>query len=97
MSNWSVDKIICVGMVFMGAVSVIGYYACMWLGLSPTIEPTISIITGLFGVIGVTTGKNLAQPSQSKTGETLEKVAKTATEAKKAVEAVENIKDIVKK
>ena len=63
MKDWSVDKIICVGMVGMGAVSVIGYYACMLMGLNPTIEPTISIITGLFGVIGVTTGKTLAQQS----------------------------------
>ena len=84
MTNWSADKIICVGMVIVCFISVLGYYLCMWAGLNPTIEPTISIITGLFGVIGVSTGKSLAE---NKTAETLEK-------AKKAVGTVEAIKDV---
>lgn len=56
MQDWDTTKIIVVGLVIMGGVSTFGYYICMWAGLNPTIEPTISIITGLFSAIGVVTG-----------------------------------------
>ena len=61
MKDCDTTKIIVIGLVAMGAVSVIGYYVCMIIGLNPTIEPTISIITGLFSAIGVVTGKNLSK------------------------------------
>lgn len=56
MKDWETSRIICLGLVIMGVVSTIGYYVCMMMGMSPTIEPTISIVTGLFGAIGVVTG-----------------------------------------
>ncbi len=61
MRDMDTTKIIALGLVAMGAVSTLGYYICMGMGMAPTIEPTISIITGLFGAIGVVTGKALAQ------------------------------------
>ena len=59
MRDMDTTKIIALGLVAMGAVSTLGYYICMGMGMAPTIEPTISIITGLFGAIGVVTGKAL--------------------------------------
>ena len=53
MKTMDTTKIISVGLVGMGVLSVFGYYGCMLMGLNPTIEPTISIITGLFGMVGV--------------------------------------------
>ena len=53
MKEMDTTKIISVGLVGMGLFSVLGYYVCMFMGLNPTIEPTISIITGLFGMVGV--------------------------------------------
>ena len=66
MRDMDTTKIIALGLVAMGAVSTLGYYVCMGMGMNPTIEPTISIITGLFGAIGVVTGKALAQKPEPK-------------------------------
>lgn len=70
MNNVDTTKIIVIGLVVMGGASTLGYYVCMFAGLNPTIEPTISIITGLFSAIGVVTGvtvtKNKKPPEQRK-------------------------------
>lgn len=68
MREWDTTRIIVVGLVIMGIVSTAFYYICMILGLSPTIEPTISIITGLFSAIGVVTGTAIGK-QMKKTGE----------------------------
>lgn len=66
MIHMDTTKIIVIGLVAMGAVSVLGYYICMFAGLNPTIEPTISLITGLFSAIGVVTGATVAKGDKSK-------------------------------
>ena len=83
------------GLAAMGVIAVVGWIVIsVRTGTSSGTEVPISIISGLVGVL---TGKNLAQMEKSKAGEALGKAAATATEVKKAVEAAENIKDIVKK
>ena len=95
MKRLDMNTVISWGLVVMGVLSVAGWIAySIHTGTSGGTEIPIAISSGLVGVL---TGKNVAQPSQSKTGEALEKVAKTATEAQKAVETMENIKGIVKK
>lgn len=68
MKTMDTTKIISIGLVGMGILSVLGYYGCMFMGLNPTIEPTISIITGLFGMVGVvkdiTTKKDNKEPPE---------------------------------
>ena len=92
MKRLDMNTVISWGLVVMGVLSVAGWIAySIHTGTSGGTEIPIAISSGLVGVL---TGKNVAQPSQSKTGE---EVAKTATEAQKAVETMENIKGIVKK
>ena len=42
MRDMDTTKIIALGLVAMGAVSTLGYYVCMGMGMAPTIEPTSS-------------------------------------------------------
>lgn len=94
---WDTNRIISVGLVLMGIISVIGWLLISWkTGTSTGTEIPIGIIGGLVGVL---TGKGLAEAKgqQSKTAETFDKVAKTAEGAKQIVQAVETIKDIAKK
>lgn len=66
MQKMDTTKIIVIGLVAMGAFSVLGYYVCMVMGLNPTIEPTISLITGLFSAIGVVTGATISKNDNQK-------------------------------
>lgn len=94
---WDINRIISLGLVVMGVISVLGWLAISWkTGTSTGTEIPIGIISGLVGVL---TGKGLADAKgqQSKTAETLGKVAETAGEAQQIVQAMETIKDIAKK
>ena len=75
MKDMDTTKIIVIGLVGMGVVSVLGYYACMLIGLNPTIEPTISLITGLFSAIGVVTGATITKGKQAEQGKEKEQRA----------------------
>jgi len=94
--TWDTNRIISLGLVIMGVISVVGWLAISWkTGTSTGTEIPIGIISGLVGVL---TGKGMAERvQQSKTAETLGKVAQTAEGAQKIVESVESIRDIVKK
>ena len=94
--TWDTNRIISLGLVIMGVISVCGWLAISWkTGTSTGTEIPIGIISGLVGVL---TGKGMAERAQqSKTAETLDKVASTAGEAQKIVESVESIKGIIKK
>lgn len=89
------NTVIAFGLGIMGVVAVGGWIAISIItGTSSGTEVPISIISGLVGVL---TGKNLAQQkSQSQAGETLGKIAETASEAQRVVNAVECIKNIAK-
>ena len=97
MASWSVDKIVAVGLVAMGGLSILGYIAhIITTGNSNGTEIPMAIVSGLTGYIGRGAVQSAQQPS--KTGERpLEKVASTATAAQKALDAAESIRDIVKK
>ena len=94
--KWDTNRIISLGLVVMGVISVCGWLAISWkTGTSTGTEIPIGIISGLVGVL---TGKGMAErEQQSKTAETFGKVAQTAGEAQKIVESVESIQDIIKK
>lgn len=93
---WDTNRIISVGLVAMGTISVAGWLAIsLKTGTSTGTEIPIGIISGLVGVL---TGKGLAESKpQSQTAETLGKVSQVAGEAQQIVQAVETIKDITKK
>lgn len=84
MKHWDMNAIISWGLVVMGTCSVFGWIVIsMQTGTSSGTEVPISIISGLVGVL---TGKNIAnaKPSgNSPTGDALGKIADTETEAKK--------------
>lgn len=53
MKEWSVDKIVAVGLVGMGGLSIIGYIAHIILtGNSNGTEIPMAIVSGLTGYIG---------------------------------------------
>ena len=97
-----INKIISIGLIAIGAISVIGWLILSWkAGQSIGTELPISVTAGLVGVL---TGKGLAKPSnqsnesnESNVSEKLKNVQDTAGEARKIVASVEAIKDIVKK
>lgn len=93
---WDTNRIIAGGLVVMGVISVFGWLAISWkTGTSTGTEIPIGIISGLVGVL---TGKGLAEKAQqSKTAETLGKVETTAGEARKIAEAIDAVKDTFKK
>ena len=98
MKNMDHNTVISWGLSLMGLFAVVGWILIsIKTGTSSGTEVPISIISGLVGVL---TGKNLAEnriKEQSKTSQALEKVAETASAAQKAVDVVDTIKDIVKK
>lgn len=95
--NWDTNRIISLGLVLMGIIAVAGWLAISWkTGTSTGTEIPIGIISGLVGVL---TGKGLAEKpqGQSQAAQTLGKVETTAGEARKIVEAIDAVKDTFKK
>ena len=97
--TWDTNKIISFGLVVMGIIAVAGWLAISWkTGTSTGTEIPIGIISGLVGVL---TGKGLAetkaQQTQSQTAHTLGKVSEVASQGQQIVNAIDSIKDTIKK
>ena len=91
---WDINRIISLGLVIMGVISVGGWLAIsLKTGTSTGTEIPIGIISGLVGVL---TGKGLAEAKgqQSKTAETLSKIEETAKRGQQIVDAVDGLKDV---
>ena len=98
--TWDTNRIISLGLVLMGIIAVAGWLAISWkTGTSTGTEIPIGIISGLVGVL---TGKGLAerqqnQPAQqSHTAQTLGQVAEVASQGQQIVNAVDAIQDVLK-
>jgi hypothetical protein len=98
MQNWSVDKIIAVGLMGAFVITVIAMDISavirgdMELG---AIAKELSI--GLFAYLGRgLTSQQSAQPQQSQVSQTLGKVSETASQAQTIVNAAEAIGDVLK-
>ena len=98
---WDINRIISLGLVIMGVISVAGWLAISWkTGTSTGTEIPIGIISGLVGVL---TGKGLAERQQnqsvqqSQVGQTLGQVASVASQGQQIVDAIDGIKDLGKK
>lgn len=97
MKSWDTNKIISFGLVLMGIIAVAGWLAISWkTGTSTGTEIPIGIISGLVGVL---TGKGLAEKpqNQSQAAETLGKVSEVASQGQQIANAIDNIKDVFKK
>ena len=101
MKDWSVDKIIAVGMMaaFIATVLAMDISAAVRGDMDiGAIAKELSI--GLFSYMGRGYAASISQQSaqqQSQTSQTLGKISETASQAQKVVGAVDTIKDIVKK
>lgn len=90
------NRIISLGLVIMGIIAVTGWLAISWkTGTSTGTEIPIGIISGLVGVL---TGKGLAEKpqNQSQTAQTLGKVSEVATQGQAIVNAVDAISTAIK-
>ena len=88
--TWDTNKIISFGLVLMGIIAVSGWLAISWkTGTSTGTEIPIGIISGLVGVL---TGKGLAE----KQSQTLGQVSEVAHQGQTIVNAIDNIKDALK-
>jgi hypothetical protein len=80
----------------MGIIAVSGWLAISWkTGTSTGTEIPIGIISGLVGVL---TGKGLAEKpqNQSQAAQTLGKVSEVAHQGQTIINAIDNIKDVIK-
>lgn len=96
MKNWDTNRIISFGLVLMGIIAVSGWLAISWkTGTSTGTEIPIGIISGLVGVL---TGKGLAEKpqNQSQMAQTLGNVSEVAHQGQTIVNAIDNIKDVIK-
>jgi len=90
------NRIISLGLVIMGIIAVTGWLAISWkTGTSTGTEIPIGIISGLVGVL---TGKGLAEKpqNQSQTAQTLGKVSEVASQGQAIVNAVDAISTAIK-
>ena len=90
------NRIISLGLVIMGIIAVTGWLAISWkTGTSTGTEIPIGIISGLVGVL---TGKGLAEKpqNQSQTAQTLERVSEVASQGQAIVNAVDAISTAIK-
>ena len=90
------NRIISLGLVIMGIIAVTGWLAISWkTGTSTGTEIPIGIISGLVGVL---TGKGLAEKPQnhSQTAQTLERVSEVASQGQAIVNAVDAISTAIK-
>ena len=99
--TWDTNRIISLGLVLMGIIAVAGWLAISWkTGTSTGTEIPIGIISGLVGVL---TGKGLAEKQQSQpaqqgqTAQTLGQVAEVASQGQNIVNAIDSLKDVFKK
>ena len=98
--TWDTNRIISLGLVLMGIIAVSGWLAISWkTGTSTGTEIPIGIISGLVGVL---TGKGLAekqsQPTQqSQTAQTLGQVSEIAGQGQTVINAIDSLKDVFKK
>lgn len=100
MKSWSVDKIVAVGLVGMGVLSIIGYIAhIIMTGNSNGTEIPMAIVSGLTGYIGRGAVQSVAHEgqSQSQVSQTLGQVAEVARQGQTIADAVGTIKDALKK
>lgn len=85
------NRIISLGLVVMGVIAVTGWLAISWkTGTSTGTEIPIGIISGLVGVL---TGKGLAEKpqNQSQAAQALGKVSEVASQGQAIVNAVDAI------
>lgn len=85
------NRIISVGLVIMGIIAVAGWLGISWkTGTSTGTEIPIGIISGLVGVL---TGKGLAEKpqNQSQAAQALGKVSEVASQGQAIVNAVDAI------
>lgn len=90
------NRIISLGLVVMGVIAVTGWLAISWkTGTSTGTEIPIGIISGLVGVL---TGKGLAEKpqNQSQTAQTLGKVSEVASQGQAIVNAVDAISTAIR-
>ena len=98
--TWDTNKIISFGLVLMGIIAVSGWLAISWkTGTSTGTEIPIGIISGLVGVL---TGKGMAekqqsQPPQSHAAQALGQVADVASQGPQIATAIDGLKDVFKK
>jgi hypothetical protein len=88
--------IISIGLVVMGIIAVSGWLLISWkTGTSTGTEIPIGIISGLVGVL---TGKGLAEKpqNQSQTAQTLGEVSEVASQGQAIVNAVDAISTAIK-
>lgn len=89
--KWETNNIISIGLVVMGIIAVSGWLAISWkTGTSTGTEIPIGIISGLVGVL---TGKGLAEKpqNQSQAAQTLGKVSEVAAQGQAVLNAVDAI------
>jgi hypothetical protein len=97
MKGWSVDKIVAVGLVGMGVLSIIGYIAhIIMTGNSNGTEIPMAIVSGLTGYIGRGAVQSMAHEGQSQTAQTLGQVSEVASQGQQIVNAIDTIKDVIK-
>ena len=91
------NTVIAWGLVVMGVISIIGWVLLSYKsGASVGTEIPIGIISGLVGVL---TGKGLAeraQLQQSQVSQTLGQVANVAAQGQQIADVVDNLKDTFK-
>lgn len=90
------NRIISLGLVIMGVIAVTGWLAISWkTGTSTGTEIPIGIISGLVGVL---TGKGLAEKpqNQSQAAQTLGKVSEVASQGQAVLNAVNAISTAIK-
>lgn len=91
------NTVIAWGLVVMGVIAIIGWVLLSYRsGASVGTEIPIGIISGLVGVL---TGKGLAeraQLQQSQVSQTLGQVANVAAQGQQIADAVDNLKDTFK-
>ena len=95
MKDWSTDKLVSIGLVAMGVLSIIGYIVhSVMTGDNRGTEIPLAIVGALAGYMGK--GHVQQSEQQSQTSQTLGQVADVANEAQNVVNAVETIAGIVK-
>ena len=98
MKDWSTDKLVSIGLVAMGVLSIIGYIVhSVMTGDNRGTEIPLAIVGALAGYMGKGHVQQNEQPTQqSQTSQTLGQVADVANQAQQAVNAVEAIADVIK-
>ena len=95
MNEWSTDKLVSIGLVAMGVLSIIGYIVhSVMTGDNRGTEIPLAIVGALAGYMGK--GHVQQSEQQSQTSQTLGQVADVANQAQTIVDAIDGIKDTLK-